>query len=39
MLRTKPDHLYDNKEIKIKQFMDEQPTIEALYQFKLRLID
>ena len=39
MLRTKPNNLSDNKKIKIKHFMDEQPAIEALYQFKLRLID
>jgi len=39
MLRTKPENLTDAKKIKIKNFMNQYSAIDALYQFKLRLID
>lgn len=37
MFRTRPEHLSETRRLKLKQFLDEQPAIQALYQFKEQL--
>uniref|UniRef100_A0A0Q9YKN5 Transposase IS204/IS1001/IS1096/IS1165 DDE domain-containing protein n=1 Tax=Candidatus Berkiella cookevillensis TaxID=437022 RepID=A0A0Q9YKN5_9GAMM len=37
MFRTRPEHLTETKKLKLKQFLDEHPAIQALYQVKEQL--
>lgn len=39
ILRTSPDNLSEHKKLKLKEFLQANPAIEALYQFKLRILD
>lgn len=39
ILRTSPDNLSEHKKQKLKAFLQANPAIEALYQFKLRILD
>ncbi len=39
MLRTSPDNLSEHKRAKLREFLQDNPIIEALYQFKIRILD